>query len=70
MPLGHISNSIVPCEEIKEASEAHLQKEAKDAHQNKKRGQRAHQKNERKREKGHCYYPSTLVLIKHHDLHD
>ena len=40
---------------IKEAKEAQIKKEAKDAHQNKK--------NERKREKGQCYYPFTTLVL-------
>ena len=43
---------------IKEAKEAQIKKEAKEAHQNKTK-----QKNERKREKGQCYYPFTTLVL-------
>ena len=46
---------------IKEAKEAQIKKEAKEAQI--KKGEKKKEKNERKREKGQCYYPfSTLVL--------
>ncbi len=55
--------------EIKEASEAHLQKEAKDAHQKKEAKEPTKKMREKERRDNATTF-STLVPIKHHDLHD